>query len=150
MRHIVYTARELLRLRHKPPQKDISNKLVSKVLEDRELVHHCLLSSKRVTPATLTRCIDVLRSSLTAPTRIASIEAGVILSLIGHRLLLRQILQPRNRKAFRSSTTLLFPLPMFGSLLVAESCLTLEGLTLQQLNGAASEARSMDRVRLVT
>lgn len=37
MRHIVYTARELLRLRHKPPQKDISNKLVSKVLEDREL-----------------------------------------------------------------------------------------------------------------
>jgi hypothetical protein len=37
MRHIVYTARELLRLRHKPPQKVISRKLVSKVLEDREL-----------------------------------------------------------------------------------------------------------------
>lgn len=37
MRHIAYTARELLRLRHKPPQKDISGKLVSKVLEDRDL-----------------------------------------------------------------------------------------------------------------
>ncbi|PCD31163.1 hypothetical protein AU210_010823 [Fusarium oxysporum f. sp. radicis-cucumerinum] len=37
MRHIVYTARELLRLRHRPPRKEISRKLVSKVLEDREL-----------------------------------------------------------------------------------------------------------------
>ncbi|KAF4337902.1 hypothetical protein FBEOM_8267 [Fusarium beomiforme] len=37
MRHRVYTPRELLRLRHRPPQKDIYVKLASKVREDSEL-----------------------------------------------------------------------------------------------------------------